>query len=236
VLTPETSTTYAAAWAQALVTRLAKDLDQEELAILRAQAADLQNTATPAKTNDPTAPQIVRDSHALGKVAATLSQAPAVAIDLETSGLDPRAGEIVGVGLATETLVVYVPTGHRLDQGGQLLPDQLPIREVVATLGLEKLPLVAHNSKFEFKWLRRHAGIKLHIFWDTMLGAALLHSDLPCGLKETVVRELDVPDWSLPQADMERIAFLPLERVARYCGKDVYYTLELYRRQQACLD
>ena len=68
-----------------------------------------------------------------------------------------------------------------------------------------------------------------------MLAARLLRSDLPAELKDLAVRELDVPDWGLTKADIERVQFLPIERVARYCAKDCRYTLELYRRQRACL-
>jgi ribonuclease D len=116
-----------------------------------------------------------------------------------------------------------------------LLPDQFTAPEVAAALGLGRLPLVAHNAKFELKWLRRHAGISPHFVWDTMLVARLLRSDLPSGLKETAVRELDVPDWGLSKEELGRIQFLPIDRVARYCAKDVWYTLQLMRRQQACL-
>ena len=49
-------------------------------------------------------------------------------------------------------------------------------------------------------------------------------------LKEMAVRELDVPDWSLSKADMARLRYLPVGRVARYCGKDGWHTLQLVRR------
>ena len=58
---------------------------------------------------------------------------------------------------------------------------------------------------------------------------------LPAGLKEMATRELDVPDWGLPHADLQRIQYLPIDRVARYCAKDAYYSLDLMRRQQQCL-
>jgi DNA polymerase I-like protein with 3'-5' exonuclease and polymerase domains len=130
-----------------------------DLAVLRAQTTDLASTPSTPPPPDRTAPEIVRTADALSALATELAVADAVAVDLETAGLDPAAGEIVGVGLAAGDRAWYLPVAHRLADTNELLPDQVPLTTIVMELGLEKLPLVAHNAKFEFKWLRAHAGI-----------------------------------------------------------------------------
>jgi len=41
-------------------------------------------------------------------------------IGLETAGLDPRAGVVVGIGLAVAQRTYYVPINHRFEGGGAL--------------------------------------------------------------------------------------------------------------------
>lgn len=228
--------TTAAEWAAQLLARLAgqANFSPDDLAVLQTQAAALTRPAAAACATDPTVPQVLRRREELPALADRLAAATAVAIDLETSSLDPRQGEFVGIGLAVPDGAYYLPTGHRLAATDTLLADQLMPAEVASALGLEGRPLVAHNAKFEFKWLRAHAGFTPRFVWDTLLAARLLRADLPAGLKEVAVRELDVPDWGLAKQEMSKIAYLPVDRVARYCAKDVWYTLELMRRQTEC--
>lgn len=222
-------------WARQLVSQLV-DLPPAERAILAGQLAVLE--ASPVEPPAAARPsvQVVRDGEALRRLVAQLAGADVAAIDLKTSALDPRRGEVVGVGLAADGVVAYVPVGHRFEETNDLLPDQLPLAEVVATVRLADLPLVAHNAKFELVGLRRHAGVDPRFICDTMIAAKLLRSDLSADLEEVAVRELDEPPWALSQAELQRIAYLPIDRVAVYCGKDVRYTLALLRRQRTCLE
>lgn len=193
-------------------------------------------SSTPAAETGPSGPIVVRDRRALQEVRRLLDGDPDTAIDLETSGLDPLSGEVVGIGLSIGLTDVYIPIDHRFADTGKLRPDQLPLNRVVRELRLGRLPLIAHNAKFEYRWLWRHAGVTCRFVWDTMLAARLRAIDLPADLKELAMRELDVPDWSLPKAEIKAIQFLPVERVAGYCCKDTRYTLDLYLRQRAAPD
>jgi DNA polymerase I-like protein with 3'-5' exonuclease and polymerase domains len=222
-------------WARGLIDQLAGSVPPADLTVLRGQVTDLLQSPTTPPAPDPTVPEIVRSADALARIAAELAAADAVAIDLETSGRDPAAGEIVGVGLAAGDRAWYLPVAHRLADTKELLPDQVPLTTIVTELGLGRLPLVAHNAQFELKWLRTHAGVTPHFTWDTMLAARLARSDLPVGLKEVAARELDAPDWGLSNDEMKRIQYLPIDKAARYCAKDVVYTLDLMRRQQTWL-
>jgi DNA polymerase-1 len=225
------------AWARRVLGEVAKEMPDDELAVLEGQVRTLTlvEAASAPLPPDPTAPTVVRDRKSLKQVAARLEAEPEVVIDLETSTLDPHTGEVVGVGLSAADANFYVPTAHRFEDSKQLRPDQLPVDVVARELRLGKLPLVAHNAKFEFRWLRRHAGVACNFIWDVMLAARLLASHLPAELKNLAERELDVSDWSLTREEIKKVQFLPVERVARYCSKDCYYTLQLYRRQRACL-
>jgi DNA polymerase-1 len=224
-------------WARQLIGELPEDTPADELALLDSQFRSLAAQVPVAKTlaPDPTAPQIIRDRKVLKQIAGLIEDTVEVVIDLETSALDPGTGEIVGVGLATAAGNYYLPVTHRFPESGLLRPDQLPLDVILRELPLARLPLIAHHAKFEFRWLRRHAGVACTFVWDTMLAARLLRSDQSAELKDVAARELDVPDWGMTKADIGRVQILPIERVARYCAKDCRYTLELYWRQRACL-
>lgn len=227
-----------AAWASSLLAASTDRLSDDEITALRAQIESISRPPANAVAiqPDPTAPTVVRDRKTLEKIAELVQAAPEVAIDLETSALRPRVGEIVGIGLAVGANAnFYVPIAHQWPESKLLRPDQLPLGLVASALHLDQLPLIAHNAKFELRWVRYHAGVSCRFIWDVMLAARLLASHRPADLKTVATRELDVPDWSLPKADMGRIQFLPIDQVARYCAKDCRYTLELFRRQRACL-
>ena len=207
-------------WANALVEemrQLGKTLPGEELAVLQAQLVDVRREETDQVPTppDPTLPTIIRDTGLLEQLAQAVCDEPAVAIDLETSSLDHRTGEIVGVGFAVTTGVFYVPTAHRAKENHGMLPDQLPLRKLADAIDFDHIPLVAHNAKFELKWLRHHLGVRLRFAWDTQIAARLLRADKPAGLKELAIRELDVPDWGLTKRELGQIQLLPVDRVAR---------------------
>ena len=184
---------------------------------------------------DPTRPTVVRTQARYRDVAKKVVEAPEVVVDLETSDLDYRKGEIVGIGLALRDGPLYIPISHRFEEDGKLRPCQLSLVNVLTALRLQEKHLIGHNAKFEFKWLRHHGNFRCEFGWDTMVAARLLRSDLPADLKAIAERELDVPDWGLSKAEIKRVQFLPIETVAAYCAKDCWYTLAIYRRQRACL-
>jgi len=232
--------TCAADWAANLVHHLHEHgtISADELRELRGQAEALTAQADVAATlpRDPTLPTIVREQAAMNVLADALAVAPAVAIDIETTSLDHRDGEIVGVGFATAGGTYYVPVGHRSPETDQLWPNQLDVRELAEAVRLSTLPLIAHNAKFEFKWLRWHTGLTPQFLSDTMLAARLLRSDQPADLKRLAERELDAPDWGLPADELTNIQHLSVDQAGRYCAKDCYYTLQLFERQQQCPD
>lgn len=238
--TTSTGPTSASAWAAALVAELHQRPGELAPAVLQTleHQRDALDTATqpalPTLPPDPRTPTIVRTAAALRQLAEALVGQPVVVVDLETTGLDHRQGEIVGIGFAITAATFYVPVGHRSAGDNVLLPDQLALADVAEAINFAVLPLVAHNAKFEFKWLRHHLHVVPHFVWDTMIAAKLLRSDQPAGLKELASRELDVPDWGLSARELRSMAVVPIEKAARYCAADCWYTLQLYGRQKAC--
>jgi DNA polymerase I len=99
-----------------------------------------------------------------------------LAVDTETTSLNVRQAELVGISLSwAPGEAAYIPVGHHtLEQ-----PIQLPLEQVVGQLKpiLENtaIPKVAHNGKYDMGILARY-GIEIHpLSSDTMIAAYLLN-------------------------------------------------------------
>ena len=138
---------------------------------------------------------LVRDEPALREWVERAAAAPLLAVDLETSALDPIDCQIAGYALAdAEGRAAYIPVGHRGELGveveGQL--DAEFVREALRpVLEDPSVPKVLHNAKFDTKVLARH-GIQLRgLEHDTMLVAYLL-TEPQIGLKALAQSRLGV--------------------------------------------
>ncbi len=124
---------------------------------------------------------ILRSLDDLERWVAAARENALIAIDVETSSLDPMRSEIVGISLGLEPgMSAYLPLRHRAgDQNGSeslfengILADQIPFD---AALGLLKPLLedeavlkVGQNIKHDWLVLKRH-GIEMGPLDDTML-------------------------------------------------------------------
>jgi DNA polymerase-1 len=105
---------------------------------------------------------LVADTAELAGIAQTLASAEAVGVDIETTSLSPRDGQMRLLQLATpeETFVIDLFEAQ----------DLTPLKEV-----LEGGPVKAlHNSKFDYAFMKAERGITLSPIFDTMLAAQLL--------------------------------------------------------------
>ena len=189
----------------------------------------------PLKTTQKDQVWVVRTKEDLLLLKDKLTDSDVITIDIETFSLEPREGYIVGIGLGIEGLVAYIPIAHALPEDGTLLPDQLSLFEVVSTLDLKSKKFIAHNAKFEFGWIKFHAGIDLQFDWDTFLASKLLQPNLPADLEKLAIRELDVAPWSLSSESMNTFQAVGLNVASSYCGKDVLYTYQISQTQKKAM-
>jgi len=85
-------------------------------------------------------------------------EANLVALDLETTGLDPRHAEI---------RLVQISTGEETFVIDCLKRDEADLRILVEALA--GTPIVAHGAAFEWAFLYHHFGVELENVTDTML-------------------------------------------------------------------
>src|SRR5688572_19211949 len=100
-------------------------------------------------------------------------------------------------------------------------------RKVLRRMGpyFDKIPKqIAHNGKFDAKWLRQY-GLPAKVTFDTMLAAHLLDENRVKGLKPLARILLGVAPWDISTKDLYST---PIMEVLKYNALDTYYTYKIY--------
>ncbi len=190
----------------------------------------------------PITPQII---DTLEKIDALVTQlkthtstdAP-VSWDTETTALDPRDAELVGIGCcwgANPTDVAYIPTGHR---SGTLIAKAQVLEKLRPILESADYPKALQNAKFD-RLILRAQGIHLAgVVFDTMLASYVLEPEGTHNLTELSRVHLGMTAQSytdlVPKG--KTIADIAIPLVANYCGMDVYTTFLLVAKLREKLE
>ena len=176
------------------------------------------------------------------RLLAATDPASPVALDTETTALNPFQAELVGVGLCWgEGLgdLAYIPIGHHPPIAADLLsappeaPAQLPLEMVLAALApwlaSEGHPKALQNAKYDRLVLLRHGLPLAGVVMDTLLADYLRDANAKHGLDAMAEREFGFVPTSFTQlvAKGEIFASVPIEPAALYCGMDVHLTRRL---------
>lgn len=177
----------------------------------------------------------VLDWHAFDAWLGKIEGADLVAIDTETTSLDPMQARLVGISLSVAPGVAcYIPVDHR----GPDRVVQLPKKEVLDRLRrwLEDASVakLLHNAKYDAH-VFMNEGVRLAgITEDTMLQAYVLESHRRVGLQELAERWLGrtgVTYEELCGKGAKQIGFdeVEIDRAAYYSSEDSDFTLQLHR-------
>lgn len=171
----------------------------------------------------------------LDQLLTRLKDAPAFAIDLESTSLNPREAKIVGLSFSCAPHEAwYLPVGH--DYPGA--PEQLPLDEVLKRLGPlltdPRIHKIGQNVKYDYQLLRL-SGVKMEELWcDTMLLAYLLNPTRNSqGLDLLALEYLDhrmISYQEVTGKGKEQLNFskVPLERAVPYACEDADATFLLH--------
>ncbi|HEY9628651.1 MAG TPA: DNA polymerase I [Coleofasciculaceae cyanobacterium] len=179
------------------------------------------------------APQVIDTPEKLAALIEqlqTLQDAAApVAWDTETTALDPRDAELVGIGCcwgAGYDQVAYIPLGHR---AGQNLDKAETLEALRPILESEDHPKALQNAKFD-RLILRCQGIDLQgVVFDTMLASYVLDPETTHNLSDLGLKHLNLKSQSytdlVPKG--KDIADIAIDQVALYCGMDAYEVFQL---------
>src|SRR5262245_52623083 len=106
----------------------------------------------------------IRESEGLKDACAELARMPAVGFDTETTELDPYKGELRLVQLSSGKNTAVIDLRPFAEKGDiKKMPELEPLR---ALLSAETPRKVAHNAKFDAKWVRHHIGVEVGGIFD----------------------------------------------------------------------
>lgn len=164
------------------------------------------------------------------QLKTVLKQTEVLSYDIETNGFDEFGPDAAIVSLAGTS---QLKNGKVICWALPLFHPQSPFRsswrkvlKILAPL-LEPIPKqVAHNGKFDARWLR-HFGVHIRVTFDTMLACHLLDENRLKGLKPQSTARFGVEDWSIPTKGGS-LLLQPIRTVLTYNALDTYYTYHLY--------
>jgi DNA polymerase-1 len=205
-------------------------------------------TLTPARAE----PSIVDDPAQLPAAVAEWRRAPLLAVDTETTSLDPMRAELVGMSLAVASgRSWYLPFAHVPPDGelaGGTAPRNLPplASEPLAPLrDLLSDPRVlkaGHNVKYDWLVLRRAGAELTGVAYDSMLASFVLDPGRRSHALDDLARErLSLALRTYPElvgrGKAERsFAEVPVADAARYCASDSEMVLRLHDAFQSELE
>jgi DNA polymerase I len=172
----------------------------------------------------------------LHALVCDLAAAPAFALDLETTSLNPLAAEIVGISCSyRDHEAFYIPVGHAYAGAPAQLSRQLVLETLTPLLTDPQRPKIGQNLKYDYQVLRRY-GIELAgISCDTMLASYLLNPVRSShGLDSLAVEFLDHKMISYEEVagkgkEQVNFAQVAVDKAAVYSCEDADATLLLSR-------
>jgi DNA polymerase-1 len=199
-------------------------------------------------------PSIINTPEKLAQLVQQLERckdsAIPVAWDTETTDLEPRDAQLVGIGCCfapphspvgkggnpreegksdiqpLEVEIAYIPLGHK---EGSNLNTETVLEVLRPILENKNYPKALQNAKFD-RLVLRCQGIELDgVVFDTMLASYVLNPDASHNLTELSQKYLGIKPQSysdlVPKG--KTIADVSIQAVANYCGMDVYTTFSL---------
>ncbi|WP_413391229.1 DNA polymerase I [Prochlorococcus marinus] len=162
-----------------------------------------------------------------------------IAIDTETTNLNPFKAELVGLGFCFgESLkdIVYIPIGHQKKEADLIEINninQLKIEEVIYALqdwfSSNENPKTLQNAKYDRLILLRHGIILNGVVIDTLLADYICDATLKHSLNEIAFREFGFKPKSFSDVVKkgEDFSSVDIKSASIYCGMDVYLTRKL---------
>lgn len=111
-----------------------------------------------------------------------------VAIDTETTGLNPMQDKIVGLSMKSHSQkAIYVPINHKSNITQERIEGQLTEEEVAECLQLladSTATNVMFNGPFDIRVIKHNLGVTLSCGWDCYVGARVMNENEGAGMNK----------------------------------------------------
>ena len=198
--------------------------------------------AVQRQSASPIQPRIIDTEAKLNELVKLLEQftnvETPVAWDTETTDLEPRDAQLVGIGCCWGSKldeIAYIPLNHKI---GDNVNQEIALEALRPILESANYPKALQNAKFD-RLVLRCQEIKLAgVVFDSMLASYVLNPDGSHNLTDLAKKYLDLTAKSylelVPKG--KTIADIDIPAVASYCGMDVYSTFGLVPKLREELD
>ena len=168
-----------------------------------------------------------------------------MALDTETTGLDPMLDSIVGISIYTPgKKPAYIPINHKSYVTGIKIENQLPVNLIKEQLDMmteHNTKIIMFNAPFDIRVVRNQTGSYLTCYWDCYLGARLLNENEETNsLKPLHLKYCDGGNGTASKFNdlFKGISFdlVPINIAYLYAAHDAKITFELYEFQEPYLN
>ena len=190
---------------------------------------------------------VIRDEAELANYIDTAIKNNIIAIDTETTGLNPITDQLAGVCIYTPGMkAAYVPMHHISYVLGTEVDNQLSDNVVanhLQRLADAKTNIDMFNAKFDMRVIKNQLGVKLIASWDAYIGARLLNEnegDGNNGLKPLHDKYcMNGQGEAFSFGDLFKgipFTYIPIKTAYLYAAGDPIKTYELCEFQRQFLD
>jgi DNA polymerase I len=160
--------------------------------------------------------QLSRDRESLEKACAEMASEPFLGFDVETTDLEPHRGNLRLVQLSNGRKTIVVDLKPFAARGDLRTTTELdPLRALLASPGPVK---IAHNAKFDTKWVCHHLGVEPANVYDSYLASLLIaggDGDRRHGLADvaqyflgiTLDKSEQVSDWASDELTTSQLEY-----------------------------
>ncbi len=186
---------------------------------------------------------LVREKTELSVISEKIRSASKVVFDCETTSLNVRKAELVGISLCVDDSESwYIPVFHKNEEQ-DVVENQIPLAAVqdflVPIMNSSEILKIAHNLKYDYSVLQNTLECEIQgPFFDTMVAAYLVDPSrrsykldvlsLEMGFKMTSFTEVVAGDKR-----EDSFAYVPLEKAKNYSCEDVFACFQLYEKYRA---
>ncbi len=169
----------------------------------------------------------------------TLNEQSIIAVDTETSSLNPLEADLVGVSFSyAPNKACYIPLAHKKATG---LKKEMVLKKIKKILEDPSIKKVGQNIKFDFAILKQN-GIEINPVEDTMLISYTLDAGTNRHnldtLSEIHLNHKTVSYKDLVGTGKNKLNFsdIELDKATEYAAEDADVTLRLYKNLKERLD
>ena len=157
-----------------------------------------------------------------------------IAVDTETTGLNPLVVDIVGFSMYFPgEKAIYVPINHEDYLTGNRLINQMTKEQLKPILEKLTANIIWHNAQFDIRIFKHTMGVILGCWWDTQIAAFLIDENVSHKLKDLHSTLISHEKEQLFSDYFKNIKYqlVPIELAYPYAANDALDTWELFDYQ-----